>query len=191
MADYVVLKPVAGKRYCVLQSLENAPDPLAIRKGVSLQPWPGNVRFGMDPNFPKQVQLPDCVRNLQKALVVSKRFKEFVEATAPSPHLEYLPVTIIDHKGKVASADYFVINPIPLQDCIDQQASDLMWNPIDPTLIASCTRMVIDEARIEPDMPVFRMKHYPSPLLVARSLANRIADAGFTGFDFGEVDELE
>src|SRR5262245_60585043 len=167
MYKYVVLEPVSGKKFCSLQSLENAPDPLLIRKGVSMKPWPTHVRFGMDPNFPKQIQLPDCVRNLQKALVASKRLKTLIEKAKPA-RVEYLPVELMDHKGRVASADYFVINPTRLQDCIDKKASKLTWNSIDQDLISGCSQMVIDEERIESNAMVFRLKHYPSPILVAR-----------------------
>jgi hypothetical protein len=184
--NYVVLNPVAGTAFCVLQEVENINDPLLLKKGAKLQPWPKDVRFHMDPNFPKAIQLPDCVKNAAGAIVVSKRFKELVEAERPA-HLEYLPISIINHKGKLASADYFIINPYKLQDCIDRQASDLKWNAIDPDLISICKKLVIDESKIEPGCKVFRPKHLPVKVMFERGLAGKLQSAGLTGMKFDEI----
>lgn len=190
MSDFVISKAVSGAAFCGLQQIENMPEPLDLLKGVSLQPWPGNVRLHMDPNFPKAIQLPDWVKNLPNAIVVAPRLKAFVESERPAD-VEYLPVSIIDHKGRVASADYFVLNPYRLQDCIDQKASVIDWNPIDPELISACTTMVIDESRIDDGAKIFRLKHYPSKVLLARDLANAIKKSGFTGIKFIEIEDLE
>jgi len=190
MYNYVILNTVAGAVFCSLQDIENMAEPLMLRKGVRLEPWPADVRLHMDPNFPKALQLPDCVKNLASAIVVSARLKEFIEAAKPA-HVEYLPVTIMNHKGKVASSEYFIINPYKLQDCIDQKASTIDWNAIDPTLISACTNLVLDEKRIEKNAKVFRLKHYPTKVLFARELADEIKKAKFTGIKFIEPEAME
>ena len=190
MYGYVILDPTGGRVFCSLQKIENLPDSLRLTKGQELEPWPENVKLHMDPNFPKALQVPDCVKNLQNAIVVSKRLKEFIEAAKPV-HVEYLPISIIDHKGKVASAKHFIVNPYKLQDCIDQGASTIRWNPMDKDLISACTKMVIDEKRIEQNARVFRLQHYRKKVLFARDLAEGIEKAKFTGLNFIEIDEME
>jgi hypothetical protein len=190
MSNYVVLNRNAGAPFCTLEDLRNLPDPGRVTKGVKLEPWPRNVQLHMDPNFPKAIQLPDCAVNLPDAIVVSKRLKEFVEARKPA-HMEYLPISIINHKGKVASSEYFILNPFKLQDCIDQAASKIRWNPMDKNEISACTKMVIDEAQVERNAKVFRLEHYPSKVLIERKLAEEAGAAKFTGFDFIEIDEME
>jgi hypothetical protein len=190
MYNYLILNPVAGAVFCTLQEIENMAEPLLLKKGARLEPWPADVRLHMDPNFPKALQLPDCVKNLPGAIVVSKRLKEFIAAAKPV-HVEYLPVSIINHKGKLASSEYFIINPYKLQDCIDQKASTIDWNPIDTSLIAACTNLVLDEKKIEKNAKVFRLEHYPSKVLFARELADGIKQAKFTGLKFIEPEAME
>lgn len=188
--NHVILNVVPGSKFCMLQDIENLPPDLRATQGGLFEPWPADVRFHMDPNSPKQIQLPDWVDNLHNFIVVSKPLKDFIAESKPVD-VQYLPVTIVDHKGKVASTDYVVINPYSLQDAIDQQASVIDWNPIDPTLIAACTTMVLDESRIAPGASIFRLKHYPSKVLLSRELASGIKKAGFTGVKFIEVEDLE
>ena len=147
MNNYVILNAVPAPGYCVLEEIENMDDPLQLEKGVKLEPWPGDVKFLMDPNYPKAIRLGDCIKNLPGAIVVSKRLKQLLEAAKPA-NVEYLPVSIINHKGKVASADYFIVNPYRLQDCIDRKQSVLKWNAIDPDLDSTCTKLVIDEGKV-------------------------------------------
>jgi len=190
MENYVLLTPVAGLAFCSLQEIRNLAEPLDLLRGVSLTPWPADVQLLMDPNFPKSVQLPDCVMNLTGAIVVSPRLKDVIAASGTAP-VEYLPVSIINHKGRPAGPDYFIVNPYPLQDCIDQAASVIEWNAIDPSLISACTHLVIDEERIAPGMQVFRLAHYPTKVLFARDLATAITRAGFTGIEFIALADME
>jgi Immunity protein family (Imm11) len=183
---YVFLNAVPGKAYCALQNVENLKEPLRITKGVKLEPWPEDVRFHMDPNFPKSIELADCITNLADAIVVSKKFKELIESAKPAK-VEYLPVTIINHKGKLASADYFIVNPCELQDCIDREQSVLKWNAINPDLISISKKLVIDEAKVSPKAKVFRIKHYPFKAVFARELADEVKAAGLTGVKFTEI----
>jgi hypothetical protein len=189
MPNYVILTPVPGPKFCALQRVENLADPLLLKKAQRLEPWPTDVRFHMDPNFPKAIQLADCLENKASGIVVSKRLKELIEAERPSD-VEYLPISIIDHKGKVASADYFLVNPYKLQDCIDKEASTIQWNPIDPTLISACTKMVIDEQKIDSGAKVFRLKHYPTKVMFARDLADKIKQSKSTGITFIEISNM-
>lgn len=190
MSNYVILDITSGTKFCTLQQIDNISEKNAeIKRGAKAKNWPADVRFHMDPNFPKQIQLPDWVKCLHDYLVVSKPLKEAIAEEAPAD-VEYLPISIIDHKGKVASSDYFVLNPFTLQDCIDQQASKIKWNPIDKSKIMSCPKLVIDESRIAPGAKIFRLKHFTGLVVLARDLAESLDAAGFKGADFEEIDEF-
>ena len=189
MNNYVILNAVPDPGFCVLEEIEDMDDPLQLRKGVKLEPWPDDVKFHMDPNYPKAIQLGDCINNLPGAIVVSKRLKKLIEAAKPA-NVEYLPVSIINHKGKVASADYFIVNPYRLQDCIDQKQSVLKWNAIDPDLIVTCKKLIIDEGKVAKGSKIFRLKHFPFPIFVERALAEKIESEEMTGIIFTEIEEL-
>lgn len=190
MSNYVAMAPIPGANNCFLEDLENFDDPPALRGSRKIEQWPADVRFHMDPNFPKAIKLVDCIGNMASAFVASKRLKEAIEAAGPAS-VQYLPVSIINHKGRLASDEYFVINPFKLQDCIDQKASSLTWNSIDPTLISGCGSLVLDESRIASKATLFRLKHYPFRLIFRRDLADEIKRQKFSGLTFIEIADIE
>ena len=74
-------------------------------------------------------------------------------------NVEYLPVQILNHKKKVASKDYFLMNPLSVVDCIDVEASEVEWDVVRKDFIESCESLVIQGPRVPADVHVFRPKH--------------------------------
>jgi hypothetical protein len=93
-------------------------------------------------------------------------------------------VQILDHKGRVASADYFLLNPLTTVDCIDTKASGVSWNDINPVLIESCKKLVIKVRAVPEDRHVFRPTHAPFIVLVRSTLAEALGQAEFVGLRF-------
>ena len=190
MYNYVFWSTQLDVNFCNLTALNGVKNSLDLHKGLPMKNFPKNASFAMDPNFPKAIKLADCVHNLGRHIVVSKRLKEFIKKTAP-PKVEYLPVSIINHKGKIASRDYFILNPVGVEDCIDLDKSDIQWNALDPEKISACFEMVIDEKRITHGATIFRLKYYPTKVLVKRELADMILAGDFIGIHFIEIEDLE
>jgi hypothetical protein len=74
-----------------------------------------------------------------------------------------------------------VVNPIGVQDALDRERSKPTWSTISTDVIDSVRRLVVDEARVDPQAQMFRLAHYLRPVLVRRALAEAIDAAGFTG----------
>src|SRR4051812_30255448 len=92
-----------GKGYCLVDQLEGFEDDSAVGHGVSLAANPPKkLTMSMSADEPKKKVLPDCVQNMDRLLIVSPRLRSFLEAQK-IPNVEYYPLTIKDHKGKVAS----------------------------------------------------------------------------------------
>lgn len=142
----------------------------------------------MDPNHPKDLVLPECVSNLLDLVVVSPRVKEIIERRQPAD-TEFLRVKILNHKQRLAADDYWIVNPTRVQDCIDLEKSEVVWNEIDPSCIASCYSLAISEDRIEPGTVLFRAKHFPYPVFVQRSLAAELESSGASGIAFLEIED--
>jgi hypothetical protein len=166
--------------YCVVKP------PLRIAKAYQLgegkprsADWPADARCEMDPDFPEDIQLSDSLYGAGLR-VISDQLKSFIEREQ-AKHIEYLPLTIINHKGRVASKDYFILNPTGVIDCIDIQQSNVEWNPIDSKLIDECDQLVIDGDHVPSDRFVFRPKYLPSLILVRKTLADKIKANSFTG----------
>jgi hypothetical protein len=189
--EYVVWESDPSGTFCTLGPLENVEDEFELKRGVSRgADFPSDASFAMDPAYPKDIQLADNIYNLEGLPVVSKALADFVEAREPK-ETEFLPVTIINHKGRVASDEYRIINPFGTVDCIDREASDIEWNEIEKDLISSCFGLVLDEGRVDFDRLLFRPRYMPTIVLVRGDLADEIGAQGFTGLRFTPVDEFE
>lgn len=149
-------------------------------QGMRLAPDWGDVSYEMDPNYPDDIALFDGVANIDRLVIVSKELREFL-ARRDLQGVEYLPITIRDHRGRVASRDHAIVNPHPLQDAIDIDASEVTYDRLIPTDIAEVDRLVIDPARVEPKLGIFRLARFTRPVVLRRSLAEEITVEGFRG----------
>jgi hypothetical protein len=177
-----------GKRYnkgfCVIDNPEGFKDQFLLMKGVQiLSQWPENIVCRMSDEYPKDIQLSDnlCGGNYQ---VISQGLKEKLAAVAGSGHIEFLPVTILNHKGRVASKDYFVLNPVGSVECIDVEKSGVVWNAIDESDISRMKQLVLRDGAIPAAVSIFRAQHLLSTILIRRALANQLSSDGFTGLYF-------
>ncbi|NTX53275.1 hypothetical protein HR086_18415 [Myxococcus sp. CA039A] len=180
-----------GDRFCVLDGVLNVEDEYQLSKGVSrAQGFPADASFAMSAKHRKYIALADNISNLNRALVVSRRLKDVIEARRPRD-VEFLRVSIIDHKKKVASDDYFIVNPFKVVDCIDKDKSKYRWNNIDPEKMSSCTKLVLKPEAINPELLLFRPQHLEYYVLVHPDLAAALEEEGFTGLRFTPIDEFE
>ncbi|MCK5626010.1 hypothetical protein KAI11_04065, partial [Candidatus Bathyarchaeota archaeon] len=108
-----------------MTDLKNVEKIYEIQKGISRKnDFPKDACFHMDPGFPKDIGLADHLDNEESCLVVSKQLKKFLESKITSP-IEYLSVTIFNHKNQVASNEYFIVNPLNVVDCINLEESEV------------------------------------------------------------------
>lgn len=181
--NYLVWEADAQSSYCVLGYLEGYADDYKLMKGDSVaEEWP-DVSMRMDPDFKKKIKLADNLLNPVNVIVASKALCDFFRSKRV-PNIEYLPVTIYDHKKKVASKEYSIANLVTTQDCIDTKKSELTWNKIDPHYISSIKQLVLNEKKIAKDAMLFRAEHLKTLIFVRADLAQAVTDAGFTNVKF-------
>ena len=187
--DYLVWRANAGGGFCRLGVLENVADGYQISQGVSrAADFPDDAIFRMSKEFPKDVKLPDNCESLESVIIVSAKLRDWL-AGQELPEIEFLGVSIVNHKGQAASDEYAIVNPLSIQDCIDKQNSNLMWNNIDPTFISTIFKLVLLPDQIDPKFPMFRLQHEPTVVCVQAELATKIKEAGFTGLNFVPVSQ--
>lgn len=169
--------------FCVI----NRPDVNGLRKlkkGVSLiSDFPDDAACVMNPEFPKDIQLADYLYGAGIP-VISLRLKEILEKEVLDNRVEYLPLRIINHKGRVASHDYFIVNPMDVCDCIDIDKSGVRWNQITSNLISGCNGLVLKNEAIPEGYKLFRLKYWGSKVLVRSGLVETLNAADLTGLDF-------
>lgn len=188
--DHVAWQCTPVKNACRLGAFRGYDRTYELTQGLPLaRAWPRDVRAGMDRDFKKATALTDDLMNMDSVKVCSRRLVELLEKHGVK-HVEYLPLTILDHKGKVASTDHFILNPVGLVDALDRKASEPDYNLIDKELINWVARTVLDPRRLDPERKVFRLAGLRLPVLVERPLAEAMVAAGMVGPYFRELASL-
>jgi hypothetical protein len=189
-ANYVCWEAVPVGNACVLSTVENLDRSYEMPKAIPRAGrFPSNVLFRMSDEHPKDIGLTDSLANTDTLIVASRRLKDFLEAKQ-LPNVEYHRVSIINHKGRVASDDYYIVHPIHAQDCLDVQRSGCIFSPIIPTEIDLVSDLTIEESRIQQGVTLFRIKSFGRPIVVHRQLAQEIMGAGFKGIFFSELEQF-
>jgi uncharacterized protein DUF1629 len=179
-----------GTKFCVLTAIRKVDDSQELTMGISRATgFPADAYFKMDKSVKKQVALSDALTNVSGIPVVSERLMAFLRSREVA-NTEFMPVKIIDHKDKEVTTPYYVMNPLSVVDCIDVAKSKLRWNNIDPELISSISKLVLDSAALDPTLLVFRPKHKEGRIFVRRDLADAILAGHFTGLDFVEPSDF-
>ena len=183
--EYLVGRDFRGKGVCSLEILLGVDDPEELDQGFSRKKgWPDDARFEMDPNAPKDMKLEDFLQNGSSFCVVSTRFKELVEKEKP-PRVEYLPVSIINHKGRKEKAQYWILHSTPMvKNAIDLKKTKAKRNNINPDVFSSVSNLTLDKKKIPPDLQLFRLEEFSLIALFRSDLAEKIQDAGMTGIEF-------
>jgi hypothetical protein len=186
---YLIWGAYSQSTYCVLGYLDGFPDEYKLKKGDSVaKEWPDDVRFSMDPDFKKQIKLADNLINPNRVLVASKPLADFFRAKKVL-NLEFLPVTIFNHKKKVATTEYSIVNLVTTQDCIDTKQSEVTWNDIDSHYISKMKRLVFNEKKIDKNATLFRAEHLSTLMFIRADLANDVTAAGFTNVRFWRLSD--
>lgn len=172
--------------YCVIKIPTFDDKPLNL--GAALEAtWPDDVSTKMDGDFPDDIDLADNLYGTYHA-IISLRLKQWLEQQITDGSIEYLPISIINHKGRTEPDPYFVLHPRAMVDCIDQEASEVEWNPLDPDEIYDCEGLVLNEDAIPPDCRLFRLTHWGSEIIIRSDLAEQMEAAGFTGLYFPDAE---
>lgn len=175
---------------CRLQGLQNVEKGFQISDGVPRQAnFSGDAHFTMNPDFPDDTIMLDNLKNTSVHIVASERLKRFLEGQQ-LPNMEYLPVTIFNHKSRPVSPPYFIIHPIHPVDCIDFDASEATWDELDDEAIERIGNFVVDDSKCDALPPLFRPNGLSRHLLVHRELAAALDAQGFTGNGWVEPSAL-
>jgi hypothetical protein len=122
--------------------------------------------------------------------VASSRLKTFIESQAPA-HVEYLPVTIVDHRGKPVKREYFIIHPVDPADCLDLEQCEPTWSAIDKTKIKRVKKLVIDETKVGKDRVLFKPQSFYNIILARRELAEALDKEHFIGLSWIEPENYK
>jgi len=149
--------------------------------------WPEHARLDMDKSEPG-IRLADLIGNTQSYLILSKRVKEVIESMIPKD-VEYLPVEIFNHKGRLASKDYFIVNPIGAVDCLHLKKSKIIYDEPGSDEIIDIDEFVLDKKKLKNVPHLFRIKEDPGEYVMSQALALEFKKHQFTNIYSWELEQ--
>ncbi len=190
--DYVVWDSTPRGGYASVTQVKHVSRAYELARGVSrAKGFPSDAVFHMNPAHPKDVLLADSVYGMgDGVMLVSAKLRALLEAVNP-PDMEYLPVALLNHKGAVASDSYVIANSYHVVEVLDLEAMNAKMNALNPDVIFTCDRLVLQKGKL-PELPsIFRPKHLEERILITRKLADQMVKEGMTGVYFWELDEIK
>lgn len=191
MSEYVIpLADIENAGYCSVRKFpEEMPAihrPVIGKRMEDL--YRDEVAFQMSPRFGGKVAT-DYLNNTLGYFMISQRFRKMLEDSSTA-EIEYLPIKLIDQKGRDTKKEYYIANVIGTIECIDDARTEGTRDPMRPETYQFASRIYLDESKLE-DLSVFRPASIPERIVFRRDLAESCAQLGLTGMKFYEQgDEL-
>jgi hypothetical protein len=189
--EYVVWQHAIAPNACALEQLHGVEQKYTLQKGITLlDEFPDNAYFDMDPELPNDILLTDSLYNTSNLLVFSEALVSFL-SELNMENLEFLPVKIMNHKGKFVDEKYYIFNVLNHQDCLDIEKSGAKLPRIKTGNIRKLKKLVLKEEKLDPSLDIFRVEKVPTATVVKKSLADKIDAMGFTAIDWVSLDEFD
>jgi hypothetical protein len=192
--EFFALKHPADnpKGYCTVDQLAGFEDQWAVGQGVSLAANPPDkLTMSMYADEPRNTVLADYVQNMDRLLIVSPRLRSFFEARQVN-NVEYYPLEIKDHKGKVASEAYFVAHLINPVDCINVENSGVKWmgEGLATQRIFRMKSLVLDSSRVPEDRTLFFPRYFNRVPILKGELAEAMRREDFSNVEIVPASDI-
>jgi hypothetical protein len=122
-------------------------------------------------------KLTDLLGTITNTLYASPRFRQVIEKHCAGVEIEYLPFSLYDHRKRLLSKEYVIVNPIGTLDCLDTEASDVLWDDDDPNKALAVSGIVLSAkklSKIERVPALFRLKEDRATYIMNYDLATDI-----------------
>jgi hypothetical protein len=155
-------------------------------KGVACaELMPDPARLHMAPDR-EGLGLPALLPNTQSMLILRRDVKRTLESLYAGA-IEYFPFQLIDHRGRVHSADYVIVNPLGTVDCIDHGRSEIDYFK-DTRRVVGIDKLVLDAKKLEGAPCLFRIEEDKGEYFIDDRLRKAFAAGDFPGIVLSEVD---
>lgn len=182
MPSFSILSTSDDPKHCLVDEVPESlrPKMWRIGKGLPMEHrYPPDVVLKMDGGH-KGLVVPDLVSNTESIALVSSKLKGLLEQHSGA-RIEFLPVSIANHKGRVAAKDYFIANVLDHVDCVDKERSEVEELHPDPTLLSGLFRLQVLQDQIPSEAKLFRLKTMPRAILIRDDLRALLDAENLTG----------
>lgn len=177
-----------------------------LGRGYLLLLWGAGLQFSMGRETPGK-KVPDLIRQLIGQFLVSKRAADVLKAVV-NTDVEYLPVSLLNHRNKIAANDLVLVNVLGFYDCVDRSKTkgdpsvDLdacealtkkkrglpRHEPQVPDLADNeyieINKLVLHRDRTPTDANLFRIASLITTLIFREDVVDSLTKAGMTGATF-------
>lgn len=185
MADYFIFRhPRDAGDYCAIHELpDEFPDPWMPSDGERMgDEYGAPADLSMSSESPG-ILLSDVISNILGYLIVSPALRALLEEHSGA-EIEFLPVRILNHKGRLASDEYSIANVIGTVDCVDMARSEGRLDPGESGVFARLKKLHLDPGRVPPEGRLFRIAAMPPVMIIRDDLRRILEDAGITGAEY-------
>jgi hypothetical protein len=170
--------------FCFTNKLPKGIGPATYRlaDGVSLhERFPGGIpemSWALGDDYPG-LALPSFLGNTGGFLAVHRDAAKIIESHRCGD-LEVLPFTLLNHRGRVHSRDYVLLNPLGGVDCLDLAASVI--SRARSGKILGIDTIVLSSEKLRDPRDLFRIQEDPSCYVLSERLVGALSAAGCTNF---------
>ncbi len=190
---YFILETLGDDQDKSLAFIDKSPGDLGIydycmaRGEVVVDHYPTEARVYLQPESPGG-KLCSLIGNTLGYLIVSTEMKTVIEQMYKGK-MELLPFTLYNHKGRVHSRDYWIINPIGSIDCLDKEASQIKYLNSSKKEVIAVDKFVLDPRKLSMEPDVFRVPEDLTRYFISARLGKAFQERGFTNIFLIEVDQ--
>jgi|SoiMethySBSTD1v2_1073268.scaffolds.fasta_scaffold2293214_2 hypothetical protein len=186
--DWVIWGVKRPRKAFTVRDIQGVERAYELAYGVSrVTGFPSTATFRMHPDFPTDTLPSDNIVNVGDLILVSDRLRQFLE-TRHLEKVEFLPVTILNHKKRALRERYTLVHPIEPVECLDADKSGADWSD-DKDIIWDVERIVLRNKDIPKSRQLFRPRFFPKIVLVRRDLADAMSAAEFSAVRWIELSD--
>ena len=120
--------------------------------------------------------LSDHLSTIQNTIFASPALAQVFRDLSPEGTVEFLPFRLLDHRERLITDEYVIINPIGTVDCLDMEASRLLRSKDDPSEVLAVNEAVLSKAKVASAPALFRIRESPAMCVFTYDAAMRIYD---------------
>lgn len=143
-----------------------------------------DARIYMDDQSPG-IKLPSLIGNARSLLIVDSGVREAIEGAETGP-IEFVRLKIYNHRRRLASEDYCIVNPIGGSDCLNFEQSDLK-----KFSDGSCRvrKAVLDREKVSQAADLFRIEGALTEFVMSHRLVSALKERGVTNFYLRKLEQ--
>lgn len=169
----VDLRPRSNPEFCFLEKHPPADSDQVLRFSMGQRvgdDCPRGFGFYMDEGNPG-FKLPSLIGNTLLLMMVHRDLKEVI-CSVNEGEIEYQSFVLYDHKKKVASRDYFIVNPLGSLGVLDEDRTDIKVYPKNKFRLRS--KPVLARAKLEEIPDIFRLREDVFMIVISSVLVDAL-----------------